>query len=44
MIQVLFQSVQLNINNPNFLIMQARITKAMKLTLLGIQVLTRRRS
>ena len=26
-IQTLFQSVQLNINNPNFLIMQGRITK-----------------
>ena len=25
--QTLFQSVQLNINNPNFLIMQGRITK-----------------
>jgi structural maintenance of chromosome 2 len=27
-IQTIFQSVQLNINNPNFLIMQGRITKA----------------
>lgn len=26
-VQTLFQSVQLNINNPNFLIMQGRITK-----------------
>jgi len=26
-IQTIFQSVQLNINNPNFLIMQGRITK-----------------
>ena len=26
-IQTLYQSVQLNINNPNFLIMQGRITK-----------------
>ena len=26
-IQTLFQSVQLNINNPNFVIMQGRITK-----------------
>jgi len=26
-VQNLFQSVQLNINNPNFLIMQGRITK-----------------
>ena len=27
-IHSIFQSVQLNINNPNFLIMQGRITKA----------------
>ena len=26
-VQTLFQSVQLNINNPNFVIMQGRITK-----------------
>ena len=26
-IQTLFQGVQLNINNPNFVIMQGRITK-----------------
>jgi hypothetical protein len=26
-VQLLFQGVQLNINNPNFLIMQGRITK-----------------
>ena len=30
-IQTLFQSVQLNINNPNFLIMQGRITKVCSL-------------
>lgn len=27
-VQDLFQSVQLNVNNPHFLIMQGRITKA----------------
>lgn len=27
-IQTMFQGVQLNINNPNFVIMQGRITKA----------------
>ena len=32
-IQTLFQSVQLNINNPNFLIMQGRITKVRSLIL-----------
>ncbi|KAI0698009.1 condensin complex subunit SMC2 [Cytidiella melzeri] len=31
MIQTLFQSVQLNINNPNFLIMQGRITKVLNM-------------
>lgn len=30
-IQTLFQSVQLNINNPNFLIMQGRITKVLNM-------------
>lgn len=31
-VQHLFQSVQLNINNPNFLIMQGRITKVLNMT------------
>lgn len=30
-VQTLFQSVQLNINNPNFLIMQGRITKVLNM-------------
>src|SRR5215216_2743620 len=30
-VQNLFQSVQLNINNPNFLIMQGRITKVLNM-------------
>lgn len=30
-IQNLFQSVQLNINNPNFLIMQGKITKVLNM-------------
>lgn len=30
-VQTLFQSVQLNINNPNFLIMQGRITKVLSM-------------
>ena len=34
-IQTLFQSVQLNINNPNFVIMQGRITKVCCYHLLG---------
>ena len=35
-VQNLFQSVQLNINNPNFLIMQGRITKVLNLSLIHI--------
>lgn len=30
-IQTMFQSVQLNINNPNFLIMQGKITKVLNM-------------
>ncbi len=30
-VQILFQSVQLNINNPNFVIMQGRITKVLNM-------------
>jgi structural maintenance of chromosome 2 len=30
-VQSLFQSVQLNINNPNFLIMQGKITKVLNM-------------
>ena len=30
-VQTLFQSVQLNINNPNFLIMQGKITKVLNM-------------
>lgn len=31
MVQNLFQSIQLNINNPNFLIMQGKITKVLNM-------------
>ena len=34
-VQNLFHSVQLNVNNPHFLIMQGRITKVLLLSLMN---------